>query len=66
MTRIEKETVINAAAYYRDSQMRRERTARKNGETKKAAEHQAEASKAHAIVCEFCRILAEPCGTCSI
>ena len=66
MTRIEKEVVIRACAYYRDSQMRKAKNARKNGENKKAVEYSSEASLSHAMVSEFCRILSEPCGSCSI
>ena len=66
MTRIEKESVIKAAAYYRDAQARKAKAARKKGEYKRAAEHSAEASTAHSIVSMLCAVLDEPCGTCSI
>lgn len=66
MTRIEKEVIIRACAYYRDSQMRKATSARKAGENKRAAEHTSEASLSQAMVSEFCRVLDEPCGSCKI
>lgn len=66
MTRIEKETVIRALAYYHESQVRKSNIARKKGENKKAVDYSSEADIAQSMVSEFCRILTEPCGSCMI
>lgn len=66
MTWNEKNTIIQALALYRDSQMRKERKARKNLEMKKAAEYSAEASKAQKLISAFCELLTIPAGEAKI
>lgn len=66
MTWNEKNTIIKALALYRDSQMRKARSARKNLEMKKAAEYSAEAGKSGALISVFCELLTIPAGEAKI
>lgn len=66
MTRIEKQTIIAALAAYRNQNMQKANTARKNLEHEKAAECSAEANKAHALITTFLGILDKEPGTVTI
>ena len=66
MTRIEKEMVITALSYYAKRCKSAEQRERKRGELGRAAKLSADKCIAEGLVSEFCRVLTEPCGTCSI
>ena len=66
MTRIEKETVISALAEYKDKQRRKADRERRRGELGKAIKSNSEYHIAEAMLTEFCKILAEPCGSVRI
>lgn len=66
MTLIEKKTVIKALEFYRDSQRRKERKARKNLELKKAAEYCGEAIDAEGLIIIFRELLTIPAGEAKV